>query len=424
MNAVLKIFNYRFYLKELLILFFGYLAMEEMFSWLVIPDSSVVQNFEKLSSLAIAGFMLFSFFRLKKTEKIYMAIFAAFLIKLVLESLSIYDTLFQQLTMFYVLFPVVFALFIKYVCRKFDLDVLEFLAKFYLLTYVIFMVWYGRGFSFSLAEIEMNDYGPFSGDGRILHASKVYMMIIPFLWYLNKLIKTQKLKYILPIAFCFVIILIHQHRSVWSCTIVSLLIYLGLSMRTNYKTIPKVYSIAVGSAIGLLLAYFFVSNLVPGFIDFMSDRFSEIFDPNKIDSTGKFRADQREVYFKLFLQRPFFGWSFEGFEMPNPLVDWWPEKTGQHFHEGYMEMLFYHGILGFLFKFSLFIYIGVKAFSRKLKSESLMMTAFCLSGLLFSFNYVLPLIFWAHMGLCLYYIEKDLLAGAFVEEDIRPVVEA
>ncbi len=407
MNAVLRIFNYRFYLKEFLILFFCYLAMEEMFSWLLVPDSSVIQNFEKLSSLAIAGFMLFSFFKLKKTERIYIAIFAALMVKLVLESLYVFDSFFQQLTMFYVLFPVVFALFIKSVCRMYDLDVLGFLAKFYLLTYVVFMVWYGRGFSFSLAEIEMNDYGPFSGDGRIIHSSKIYMMIIPFLWYLNRFIKTTKFKYLLPVAFCFIVILIHQHRSVWSCTIISLLMYLGLSVRANFKTVPKIYSIAIGSTLVLLLAYFFISNLVPGFIDFMSDRFSEIFDPNKVDSTGKFRADQRETYFKLFLQRPIFGWTFEGFEMPNPLVDWWPEKTGQHFHEGYMEMLFYHGLVGFIFKFSLFGYIAVRAFNRKLKSETMIMISFCLSGLLFSFNYVLPLVFWAHMGLCLYYIEKD-----------------
>ncbi|MDB5208161.1 MAG: hypothetical protein JWR72_3236, partial [Flavisolibacter sp.] len=31
-------------------------------------------------------------------------------------------------------------------------------------------------------------------------------------------------------------------------------------------------------------------------------------------------------------------------------------------------------------------------------------------------NYVLPLIFWAHLGLCLYYIEKDA-AGEEENED-------
>jgi len=155
------------------------------------------------------------------------------------------------------------------------------------------------------------------------------------------------------------------------------------------------------------IAFFFISNMFPDMIDFFADRFSEIFDPAKEDSTGKFRSDQREVYYDYFLKRPIFGWTFEGFEMSNPLVDWWPEKTGQHFHEGYMEMLFYHGIVGFVFKFSLFIYLVVKAFSRKLTEKTIILISFSLSALLFSFNYILPTIFWGHMGVCLYYLEKD-----------------
>lgn len=351
--------------------------------------------------------MLYSFFKLKYYEKVYVAIFTLFMIKLIFESLFKFNTVFQQLTMFYVLFPVIFALFVNYINRYYDLDLLEFLAKFYIVTYIIFMVIYGRGFSFSLEGIEMEDYGPFSGDGRIIHSSKIYMMIIPFLWYLHQFISKRKAKFLLPLMLCFVAILIHQHRSVWSCTIVAVLIYVWLSVRVNKNALPKIWSTAINAAVVMLLAYFFISSMFPDMINFFSDRFAEIFDPSKEDSTGKFRADQREVYFNLFLQRPIFGWTYEGFEMPNPLVDWWPEKSGQHFHEGYMEMLFYHGIVGFVFKFSLFIYLAVKAFSKKLTEQTIILLSFCLSGLLYSFNYVLPLIFWGHLGLCLYYLEKD-----------------
>lgn len=425
MNTVLKIFNHRFYVKELLVLLFGYLLMEEMFSWLVMPDSNLVQNYEKGASILIAVFMLFSIGKLKTAERIYMVVFGLLMVKLVLESLNLYGSWFQQLTMFYVLFPVVLALFTKHICRVFHLDILEFLAKFYLVSYVVFMALYGRGFSFSLAEIEMNDYGPFSGDGRVLHSSKIYMMIIPFLWYLNQYILLRKGKYLVPLLFCFVLILIHQHRSVWSCTILSVLMYFAMLVRYSDRTISRIYTIGIGTLLLLAVAYVFVSNLFPGFIDFMADRFGEIFDPAKEDSTGRFRADQRETYGELFWQRPIFGWSFEGFEMPNPLVDWWPEKTGQHFHEGYMEVLFYHGLVGFVFKFSLFGYMLFKAYSRKLTQPTMVMLAFCLSGLLYSFNYVLPLIFWAHVGLCLFYIERDETEqdedeAEFVEAEVLP----
>ncbi len=139
----------------------------------------------------------------------------------------------------------------------------------------------------------------------------------------------------------------------------------------------------------------------------MSDRFSEIFNPAKENSTGDFRIQQSEVYGKMFLQRPVFGWTFEGFEMPNPMVDWWPAMTGQHFHEGYIEMLFYEGIAGFLLKYFFLFYLVIKAFSKKLSPQSIILISFAVSGLVFSFSYVLPLIFWGHVGLCLYYVERD-----------------
>lgn len=417
MNSVLKIFNYRFYVKEFIIFFVCYLLMEEMFSWLLMPNGEMIQNFEKGLSILIAGYMLYALPALKTWERIFVIFFALLMVKLVLQSLNEYGSVFQQLTMFYVLFPVIFAFFIKHICRKFDLDILEFLAKFYLVSYVVFMAWYGRGFSFSLAEIEMNDYGPYSGDGRVLHSSKIYMLIIPFLWYLHKCIERFKLTYFLPLLLCIVAILIHQHRSVWSCAIVSVFGYLALMSRTNKRAIPRIYRIGISFVLFLMVGYFFLSNLYPEFVDFMADRFGEIFEPNKEDSTGKFRADQREVYGELFWERPIFGWSFEGFEMTNPLVDWWPEKTGQHFHEGYIEILFYHGFIGFVFKFSLFFYIMYKAFSRRLSEESMIMLAFCLSGLLYSLNYVLPIIFWGHLGLCLYYIERDDRINAEEDEE-------
>ncbi len=269
------------------------------------------------------------------------------------------------------------------------------------------MAIYGRNFSFSLEQIEMDDYGPFSGDGRIIHASSILMMIIPFLWYLNEFLTTRKLLSLFTFLFCFVIILIHQHRSVWSSAIFSLLLYFSLIIRFNNKTAPRIWNFFLGSIIVVFFAYVFVSNMFPGIIDFFGDRFSEIFDPGKEESTGRFRIEQRETYFKLFLERPIFGWTFEGFEMDNPLVDWWPKYSGQHFHESYMEMLFYQGIVGFLVKFSFLFYLIYKVFSRNLTQQTIIIISFCLSGLLFSFSYVLPLIYWGHVGLCLYYLEKD-----------------
>lgn len=352
-------------------------------------------------------FLLYRINFLKISEKIYVGIFTALLLRLVLESLYQYNTFFQQLTMYTVLAPVMYVIFIKTICRSHNFDLLELLAKFYIFTYIIFMVVYGRGFSFSLAQVEMTDYGPTSGDSRIIHARSIYMMMIPFLWYLHQFISYKKLSHLLVFLFCFGVILIHQHRSVWSSTIVATLIYLGASIRARRIKLGSVASMFAYGIIFFAVVLFFISNMAPGFLGFMGDRFSEILNPAKEGSTGNFRIQQREVYGEMFKQHPFFGWTFEGFEMPNPLVDWWPEKTGQHFHEGYMEMLFYHGVIGMVFKYSFLFYFLFKIFSKKLSVESIILMAVCLSGLLFSFSYVLPLIFWGHVGLALYYIERD-----------------
>jgi hypothetical protein len=329
------------------------------------------------------------------------------MLRLVLESLYQYNVFFRQLTMFIVLAPVMFVIFIKTLCRSHNFDLLEFMAKFYLFTYIVFMVIYGRGFGFSLAQIEMNDYGPFSGDTRIIHARSIFMMIIPLIWYLHQFIVTKKLKHALVFLFCVAVILVHQHRSVWSSAIISILIYLGASIRARRIKVSAVGSMFAYGVIFLGIALFFISNMAPGFLGFMGERFSEILNPAKEGSTGNFRIQQREVYGELFKQHPFFGWTFEGFEMPNPLVDWWPAKTGQHFHEGFMEMLFYQGIVGMVFKYSFLFYFCFKIFSKKLSVESIVLMSVCISGILFSFSYVLPLIFWGHVGLTLYYLERD-----------------
>lgn len=407
MNAAIRIFDYRFEVKHLLLLAGCYLLMEGMFAWFFVHDSVITGGYQKVMSLLIYAFMLYNFRHLTRNEQVYIGIFSLIMVKLVLESLAGYNSFFRQFTMFTVLFPVVYMLFIKYTLRRLDLDVLEFLAKFYLFAYIVFMVLYGRDFSFGLDTIEMNDYGPFSGDTRIVHASHIFMMIIPFLFYLDRSIATGKMGFIVLFVLCVAIIVIHQHRSVWSSALIALFFYLIGSTRNRIISGKRIFKVVLGLVVLSAIAWFALSGLFPQLADYINERFAEIFNPSKEGSTGNFRILQRETYFALFLERPLLGWTFQGFEMANPLVDWWPENTGQHFHEGYIEVLFYHGLIGLLFKYSVLIYLLIKAFSKKLSVQSVILIAFGISGLVFSLNYVPPLIFWGHIGACLYYIEKD-----------------
>jgi len=410
MGYVIRIFNYEFEVKELFLLFFSFFLMENIFSWLILPNSVIILLYEKIMSLLIYVLLLVSFHKLRKSEQIYLGIISFFVVRLVFESLLDYGTIFQQLTLYTILFPAIFIVFVRALCRSYDLDILEFLAKFYLAVYVIFMIIYGRGFSFSLNSVEMDDYGPFSGDSRVIHARSIFMMILPLLWFLNKYLKERATSALLWFLFCVIVIVIHQHRSVWASSLFSLGVYFFIVVRSRIISLSKTLKIFFSAALGILLLAFVISQLFPDMLTFFGERFSEILDPTREDGTGKFRADQRRVYFPMVLERPFFGWTFEGFEMKNPLVDWWPEKTGQHFHEGFMEMLFYHGFLGLILKYFYLLYLGFKAFFRNLDEKSGILIAFTLAGLIFSFSYVLPLIFWGVVGICLYYLERTELS--------------
>ena len=406
MNYSIRIGSYEFELKEMLLLFFTFFLMENIFSWLVLPVSTIILMYEKLLSIALFAVVLYNFRKLTKSEQIYLGLMGVFMVRMIFESMINYGSVFQQLTLFTILFPVAYIVFMKWICRTYDLDILEVIAWFYLGLYIVFMLIYGRGFSFSLEQVQMDDYGPFSGDSRIIHARSIFMMIIPLLWFLNEFMSKGKTKALIPLIFCLVVIIIHQHRSVWASSLFALGVYLLISFRNNQIPLSRGLKTFLGAVIGIALLLFIVSQVLPGALEFFADRFSEILDPAKEDGTGKFRADQRRVYFPMAMERPFFGWTFEGFEMKNPLVDWWPEKSGQHFHEGFMEMLFYHGFFGLLLKYFYVLYLGYKGFSKNLDPKAIILIAFSLAGLLFSLSYVLPLVYWGVIGLALYYLER------------------
>ncbi len=402
----IRIFKYRFHIIEFLVLVFLYFFNEGIFSWLILPNSNIYENVTKGLSMLVYGYVLFSFPKLKRDEKIFIVLFTMLMVKLVFESLYLYGNFFDKLTIFSVIYPVVYVVFIKAVCRSLDLDILEIVAKFYLITYIIFMAIYGHGFGFSLAQVDMEDYGPFSGDDRVIHARSILMIIIPYLWYLSQYIQKRKMIDLALFLLCFVIILIHQHRSVWSCAIFSTFLFVVFTIRNNRKTTSSFFTMFTMFAVIGVFGIVYLSALKPGFLNFLGNRFTEILNPNREGGTGSFRIDQSVVYGEMIKQKPFTGWSFEGFYVRNPLVDWWDEGSGQHFHEGFIEILFYHGIVGLLLKYSFFIIIAIKAFKQKLSQESVILVSFCLTGLIFSLSYVLPTIFFGHIGLCLYYLEK------------------
>lgn len=404
MNSGIFIFQ-SLHVKKFLIIVFGYLLIENIFSWLFIQDSTVIGVYVKFVIIIVCGFTFFHFQYFSLAEKIYLLVFALLTVKLISESVINYGQPIVHFEIFSVLFPVVFAIFIKYVLRDLQVDLLEFIAWFYLVVYITFMVLHGQEFSIELESIQLDDEGPFSGDTRIIHAQSIFMIIIPYLWFLNRYVRTKQVKHLLLFFVCLLIILLHQHRSVWSSVIFATLSYFLISLRNNGKSLSGTLRFIMILLFFLVISSSIISNLYPAYIDYFNERFSDILNPAQLDGTGSFRIDQSLIYYDYFTEKPIFGWSFQGYEFDNPLLEWWEPDTGQHFHGGFIEILFYHGIVGFLFKYSLLFWLLIKSFSTKLSEEAVVLIAFCGSGLLFSLAYVLPLVFWGHLGMCLYYIE-------------------
>jgi hypothetical protein len=403
---MIKIFGSGSTLTLLVIIFFSYFLLEPIFSWTFIQNSHINQLYVKSLSVVIYGFVLVNIKCFRLLDKTYIIFFSILTVKLILESLQRYGTLFEHFELYSVLYPIIFALFLKLLAESLKLDLLEISANFYLFAYFIFMFRFGHKFSLRLTEVKMDDYGPFSGDTRTIHAHTIYMMIVPFLWYLNKYVHTGKNKFLFVYSVSLLIILIHQHRSVWISAIVASIFYFIITIRTTPVSSLNILRVVIISLTLLALFFVGVSQLQSDIPQQFSERFSEIWHPSFNKGTASFRIKQTIVYYKLFLQKPIFGWTFEGFELKNPIVDWWPPKTGQHFHVGYIEMLFYHGIVGLIFKYSMLIVVCIKALGKRLTHQSIILICFNISGLAFSFAFTLPLMFWGSVGLCLYYLDK------------------
>ncbi|HVF81677.1 MAG TPA: hypothetical protein VM884_07075, partial [Flavisolibacter sp.] len=235
-----KTFKSNWYWKEFLLLLFCYVLIEPVFTWTLIQQSFPHNNYLKILSLVIYLFVLFKFKIFNQVEKFCIGLFTFLILKLVIESIVTYGAVFRYFEVYTFLYPVIFVIFIKWLAKELCADLLVFTVKFYLVAYVVFMILFGREFSLTVRLIEMVDYGPFSGDARIIHAQSLLLIIVPFLWYLNKYVTTQKLWYLLWFYVCFLIILLHQHRSVWSTTIVATAVYFFMAVRSNRKVIPAI----------------------------------------------------------------------------------------------------------------------------------------------------------------------------------------
>ena len=376
----------------------------ETISYVLLRNDIVITLFQKALSSLVLIFSFLMFFTWRKADRFCFLLFIVLLGKMVMESLIGYGSVLIYPSVLAVIFPFLYVYFIKNLYRRLNMDILNILIASIFIGYFSFMVLFGREFDFSNSPLMNEESGPYSGDTRILHANSILLIVLPFLYYLNQLLSERKTYFAIGgFSISLIIILIHQHRTVWLVAIFSTLI-LFLLKGTDKKMLRKLLYFLLIIAVVFTLMIF----AIPGLNELLIERFVDVLDPLNEDNTGGFRYLQILAYINYFIQKPLFGWSFSGFELSNPfLTDAWEEDSGHHFHNAYIEVLFYFGITGFLFKFYP-LYTVAKKISKKLSDRSKVLAAFSISGFLYAFSYVPPLIFWGIVGLCLYNIERDI----------------
>jgi O-antigen ligase len=394
---------------KLLISFIFLIINVETISYLLLRNDTLITLYQKVLFSIVLVLSIFRFFKWNKTDRICFLVFILLLVKLIINSLVGYSSILVYPSVLAVIFPFLYVYFVKNLFKTLNIDIFKILITFIFLGYFVFMLFYGHDFDFSNSPILIEEAGPYSGDTRILHANSILLIELPFLYFFNKILSARKSLFSTAgFIISLIIIVIHQHRTVWITTIISCLLLLFIK-GFNKKVLRKLlfFTILIVVTFTLLVV------TIPGLSQLLTERFLDVLDPLNEDNTGGFRYLQILAYLNYFIQKPLFGWTFSGFELSNPfLTDNWEEGSGHHFHNAYIEVLFYFGITGFFLKFYP-LYSVAKRIKKQLTDKSKILAAFSVSGFVYAFSYVPPLIFWGIAGLCLYYIEKDLKTNSY-----------
>ncbi|RZK24656.1 MAG: O-antigen ligase domain-containing protein [Hymenobacter sp.] len=195
----------------------------------------------------------------------------------------------------------------------------------------------------------------FAENERGFGSSSAYLFVLVTLYCLNRYMTKGGLLMLLSFFFCLPLIIFLQHRSVWIATVIALPLDALLLLRAPGArfSFPKLLGlVALPTIIGSLGIFLIVLNN-PEVVTRMQTNVEDMANADK-QGTGSWRLKQLESYVPLVQDRPIAGWRLEGFEVPMQFYDpsndqpMWPDHTGHHFHNFYLDRAFYFGIIGIL----------------------------------------------------------------------------
>ena len=195
----------------------------------------------------------------------------------------------------------------------------------------------------------------FAENERGFQSSSAYLFVLVSMYCLNRYLTHGSITMLLSFFICLPLIIFLQHRSVWIATAIAVPLDLLLLTRTTGAkfSFAKVMGlVAVPAILGSLGIFLIVLNN-PEVVTRMQTNVEDMANADK-QGTGSWRLKQLESYIPLVQDRPVAGWRLEGFEVPMQFYDpsndqpMWPDHTGHHFHNFYLDRAFYFGIIGII----------------------------------------------------------------------------
>lgn len=260
----------------------------------------------------------------------------------------------------------------------------------------------------------------FAENERGFQSSSAYLLVPVALYCLNRYLLRGGWLMLLSFFFCLPLILFLQHRSVWIATVIAIPLDVLLLRRTPGArfSFPKMLALIV---LPLLLGSLGAGAIVlnsPEVVNRMAANLDDMANADK-QGTGSWRLKQLEAYLPYVQERPVAGWRLEGFEVPMQFYDpssnqpMWPDRTGHHFHNFYLDRAFYFGILGIL----LVVLVPIIGIVRRLlqpgplRADTALLIAYFGCLLVFSTSYDWSTYHFALLG---------LLMAALAEPEPQP----
>jgi len=247
------------------------------------------------------------------------------------------------------------------------------------------------------------------GLNRSSHATTIFLLVLCTIYFLSLFLKKPKFSTSAIIILNLIIIIIENHRSVWTSFIAAILVFSFLVLKGKRSKIKWLFFYFLIAMVLFTSIYFtlFGESKHVRYINFMQERFQEIYMFRELGGTATHRLNQYEYYLPLVWKDPLFGLRFRGFEIPLPPGFSYQKMSGHHFHSGYLDVLFYHGFFGLFLLFCPIVYFVIKfCKEEKHNIENMTLFAFICSGFVFSLVYIPSFYYFAVLGIGLAFLEK------------------